>query len=271
MRLSRLPRGTRTAPGRWPCSHSSASRTSTQSAPSSACAPVGVDLRDLGLRPAQADRGTCSSSDVNGSCRYLHSRMSAPARMRAIVAVVALVAAAVVAGVVYATRQDPAQPKALCKRDRRCRIVAGVSSHVPAGGARRRSQKGPKSAARALEGLANEHPNDPVVQFNEATALLCAGYRRGGDPGVPAGEEGGPRHALRGRRPTTSSTRSTSSTGYPSFQYSGDDPLLIQGQLEQRQFHQHTAERLWPRRRGSTRTTQTRRSPQRSAASTWTT
>ena len=33
--------------------------------------------------------------------------------------------------------------------------------------------------------------------------------------------------------------------GYPIFQYQGRDPLLIQGQFEQRRFHQHSAERLY--------------------------
>jgi hypothetical protein len=35
--------------------------------------------------------------------------------------------------------------------------------------------------------------------------------------------------------------------GYPLFQYAGHDPLLIQGQVAQRNFHQRTAERLWAR------------------------
>jgi len=35
--------------------------------------------------------------------------------------------------------------------------------------------------------------------------------------------------------------------GYPLFQYAGRDPLLIQGQIAQRNFHQETAERLWAR------------------------
>ena len=94
--------------------------------------------------------------------------------MRAIVAVVALAAAAVVAGVVYATRQDPAQPKARCKKPA-VQVVRGVTSPYLAA-VRTAFAQGPKSAARELEALADEHPSDPVVQFNEATALLCAGY-----------------------------------------------------------------------------------------------
>jgi tetratricopeptide (TPR) repeat protein len=169
--------------------------------------------------------------------------MSAPARTRAIVVVVALVAAAVVAGVVYATRQDPAQPKALCKKRPAVQEVAGVSSPY-LGAVRTAFEKSPASAARALEGLANEHPKDPVVQFNEATALLCAGYV------VEATQ--GYRRAKKAGRNTYYEVKADNflhpqffDQGYPILQYLGDDSLLIQGQLEQRRFHQHSAERLY--------------------------
>ena len=91
--------------------------------------------------------------------------------MRAIVAVVAVVAAAVVAGVVYATRQDPAQPKARCKNGVPAGIYPGRrSANVAA--VRHGAREGPKRAARALEALAAEHPNDPVVQFNDGDGAL---------------------------------------------------------------------------------------------------
>src|SRR6185437_4619234 len=35
--------------------------------------------------------------------------------------------------------------------------------------------------------------------------------------------------------------------GYPPFQYAGRDPLLIEGQVAQRNNHNETAERLWSR------------------------
>ena len=35
--------------------------------------------------------------------------------------------------------------------------------------------------------------------------------------------------------------------GYPPFEYTGNDALLVQGQIAQRNFHQQTAERLWAR------------------------
>ena len=163
--------------------------------------------------------------------------------MRAIVAVIALAAAALVAGVVYATRQDPAQPKVLCKKDPVVQIVAGVSSPY-LGQVRQAFAKGPRSAARALEGLANEHPKDPVVQFNEATALLCAGYVAEATQGY--------RRAKKAGRDTYYEVKADNflhpqyfDQGYPILQYEGHDPLLIQGQFEQRRFHQRSAERLY--------------------------
>jgi predicted Zn-dependent protease len=169
--------------------------------------------------------------------------MSAPVRTRAIVAVAALAAAAIVAGVVYATRQDPPQPQVLCKKPPAVQVVGGVSSPYLAE-VRTAFAHGPKAAARELEGLANEHPNDPVVQFNQATALLCAGY--------VADATAGYRRAKKAGRDTYYEVRADNflhpqyfGDGYPILQYAGTDPLLIQGQLEQRRFHQRSAERLY--------------------------
>jgi predicted Zn-dependent protease len=163
--------------------------------------------------------------------------------MRAIVAVIAVVAAAVVAGVVYATRQDPAQPKARCKDG----IPAGIypaASTANVHAVQQALGKGPKGAARALEGLAAENPNDPVVQFNYGTALFCAGFDAEAIQAF--------RKAKRSGRDTRYQIVSDNllhpqyfNRGYPLFQYSGRDPLLIQGQVAQRNFHQETAERLW--------------------------
>jgi predicted Zn-dependent protease len=165
--------------------------------------------------------------------------------MRAIVAVIAVAAAAVVAGVVYATRQDPAQPTARCKDG----IPAGFYPAPSTGNVRAVQQalaKGPERAARALEGLAAENPNDPVVQFNYGTALFCAGFDAEAIQAY--------RKAKRSGRDTRYQIVSDNllhpqyfNHGYPLFQYSGRDPLLIQGQVAQRNFHQETAERLWAR------------------------
>jgi tetratricopeptide (TPR) repeat protein len=171
--------------------------------------------------------------------------MSANARMRAIVAVVAVAAAGVVAGVVYATRQDPAQPKALCKHGVPVGIYPGVASKN-IGAVRKALAEGPKRAARALEALAAEQPKDPVVQFNYATALYCAGFD---EEAVQAY-----RKAKKAGRDTRYEITADNilhpqffKDGYPPFEYLGHDTLLVQGQIAQRAGHQRTAERLWAR------------------------
>lgn len=165
--------------------------------------------------------------------------------MRAIVAVIAVAAAAAVAGVVYATRQDPAQPEARCQKG----IPAGIypaASTTNVQAVQRALAKGPKRAARALEALAAENPKDPVVQFNYGTALYCAGF--------DAEAVQAYRKAKKAGRDTRYQVVSDNllhpqyfNRGYPLFQYGGRDPLLIEGQVAQRNFHQETAERLWAR------------------------
>ena len=170
--------------------------------------------------------------------------MSPVLRMRVIVGLAAVAAAAVVAGVVYATRQDPKQPSTLC-RNLTPAIVSGVASnHVQA--VRAAFAKGPKRAALALETLAQENPTDPVLEFNEATALYCAGYV---DDATAAF-----RQAKKAGRNTVYAVRADNllhpqffQKGYPIFQYGGTDPLLVAGIAQQRAFHQVSAERLYAR------------------------
>src|SRR2546423_5747050 len=100
--------------------------------------------------------------------------MSPTMRMRVIVALAAIVAAAAVAGVVVATRQAPAQPHTICKRPAPL-LVAGVRSPHTAQ-VRAAFAGGASDAARALEALADRYPHDPVVQYNDGAALECAGY-----------------------------------------------------------------------------------------------
>jgi tetratricopeptide (TPR) repeat protein len=106
--------------------------------------------------------------------------------------------------------------------------------------------EGSNRAARTLEALAAEQPNDPVVQFNYGTALYCAGF------GVEAAQAY--RKAKKAGRDTQYEVLSDNflhpqyfNPGYPQFLYGGHDPLLVQGQIAQRNFHQETAERLWAR------------------------
>jgi predicted Zn-dependent protease len=170
--------------------------------------------------------------------------MSAPARIRVIVAVIALAAAAVVAGVVYATRQDPAQPKARCKNG-----VAAVF-YTPSKNTatvRNALSKGPRRAARALEALADEHPKDPVVQFNYATALYCGGFDAEALQAYRKAKRAGRDTRYEVTADVILHPQFFSEGGYPPFVYSGGDALLVQGQIAQRNYHQHTAERLWAR------------------------
>ena len=162
--------------------------------------------------------------------------------MRLLVALVALVAAGVVAGVVLATRQDPGQPTSVCKTSRAI-VVAGVpSTHVAA--VRAAFAHGAKAAALALEPLGQESPKDAVVAFNDGLALYCAGY--------PAEAETAFERAKTDGRNTYYAVKADNllhpqyfQDGYPPFVYDGHDPLLVQGQIAQRQYHQLTAERLW--------------------------
>lgn len=170
--------------------------------------------------------------------------MSAPARIRVIVAAIALAAAAVVAGVVYATRQDPAQPKARCKNG-----VAAVF-YTPSKNTatvRNALSKGPRRAARALEALADEHPKDPVVQFNYATALYCGGFDAEALQAYRKAKRAGRDTRYEVTADVILHPQFFSEGGYPPFVYSGGDALLVQGQIAQRNYHQHTAERLWAR------------------------
>jgi predicted Zn-dependent protease len=104
--------------------------------------------------------------------------------------------------------------------------------------------RGPKAAARVLQPLAEASPDDPVVRFNQGTALYCAGFV---DDALQAF-----RQAKKAGRDTFYEVKADNllhpqffKDGYPVFEYQGNDPLLLQGQIEQRRYHQHTAERLY--------------------------
>jgi tetratricopeptide (TPR) repeat protein len=173
--------------------------------------------------------------------------MSPTIRVRLAVLGAAVAAAAVVAGVVYATRQDPQQPKTLC-RNPPAVVVPGVGSKN-ADAVRAAFRHPPQEAARLLQPLAEENPDDPVVLFNEGTALYCAGYLNDAAQAF--------RQAKRAGRDTYYQVKADNllhpqffapkAGGYPIFEYQGREPLLIQGQIQQRQYHQVSAERLYAR------------------------
>lgn len=169
--------------------------------------------------------------------------MSPANRLRLLVVLIALAAAATVAGVVYATRQDPSQPKAVCKTSK-AYVVPGVpSTHVAA--VRAAFAKGAKKAAVLLEPLAQESPKDAVVAFNDGLALYCAGYPNEAATAFERAKKVGANTFYRVQADLLLHPQFFQSGGYPPFEYSGRDTLLIQGQIAQRAYHQVTAEQLW--------------------------
>ncbi len=124
--------------------------------------------------------------------------------------------------------------------------TANVAAVRAAFGRPARERRADAGAARA-----SEHPNDPVVQFNYATALFCAGFVADADQAYRDGEEGRPRHVLRGPGRRHPPPAVLHQGGYPPFQSTATDPLLVQGALLQRQGHQHSAERAYRARRSA--------------------
>ncbi len=172
--------------------------------------------------------------------------MAPSTRVRLLVALAAAVAAGVVAGVVYATRQDPTQPKVLCQGAPKPLIVPGVrSNHVAAVEAA--FARGPRAAANALEPLVQESPKDPVALFNYGTALYCSGYVDEAAQAYTAAKKAGydTYYRIKADELLHPQFFQDTSFGYPLFQYAGHDRLLVQGQIEQRAGHQQSAEKLW--------------------------
>lgn len=172
--------------------------------------------------------------------------MSPTRRVRLIVGLLAVAAAAVVTGVVLATGQDPPQPKAQCKAQPKPLIVPGVSSAYTENVTALMAQS-PRAAAQALEPVAQAAPKDPVVQFNYGVVLFCAGYLAESEQAFRAAKSGG--------RDTFYEMRAdeilhpqyfTPADGlYPLFEPTGNDPLLLRGVVLQRAGRQHSAERLY--------------------------
>jgi tetratricopeptide (TPR) repeat protein len=167
--------------------------------------------------------------------------VSATRRVRLLVLLAAAAGAALVVGVVLATRQDPPQPQARCgKTPLQALIVPGTGT--PEVNALVRKWMG--SVAK-LEQLENRYPRDAAVQINFGRALICAGYLAEATQALEAAKRAG--------RDTTYEIDADQllhpsffQEGYPVFQpTSGSDPLLVQGAVLQRGGHQHSAERLY--------------------------
>ncbi len=173
--------------------------------------------------------------------------MTPSARVRAVAVLSAAAAAAVVAGVVWATGENPPQPKARSCAPRQPYFVPGVASaHAEA--IRHAFTLSPRRTAEAIEPLAQQATADPVVQFNYALALFCAGYLADAGQAFAAAKSSG--------RDTFYEIRADSimhpqyfDQGYPTFQPDGTDvaPLLRRGIAAQQAGRQHTAERLYAR------------------------
>jgi predicted Zn-dependent protease len=171
--------------------------------------------------------------------------MSPASRVRLIVALLAAVAAGIVAGVVYATRQTPPQPRAQCKGPAKPFVVPGAPTANLAKVRAAMAQR-PSEAAHALELLAQRTPGDPVVQFNYATALFCAGFLADADEAYRTAKKAG-RDTFYEIQADVILHPQYFKGGYPPFQSESSDPLLVQGAILQRQGHQHSAERVFAR------------------------
>lgn len=167
--------------------------------------------------------------------------MSPAARVRIAVGVAAVAGAALVAGVVLATRQTPAQPQARCgSKPLDALIVPGTGTPAVNAAVRKAMR-----SVTALEQLENRYPDDPAVQINFGRALICAGFLADATQALEAAK-----HRGRDTPYEIDADQLLHPTffqnGYPTFQPSnGSDPLLVQGAVLQRQGRQHSAERLY--------------------------
>jgi tetratricopeptide (TPR) repeat protein len=169
-------------------------------------------------------------------------------RVRIVAGLGAVAAAAIVVGVVSATRQDPPRLKQRCDQGAAPLLAPGVPTAHAAAVKAAFAERGTR-AARSLEPLAQAAPRDAVVQFNYAIALYCAGYV---DEAAQAF-----RTAKSAGRDTIYEMRADAILHpqyfapqdglYPLFQQTRPNELLARGVVLQRQGHQHSAERLYER------------------------
>jgi tetratricopeptide (TPR) repeat protein len=172
--------------------------------------------------------------------------MAPSTRVRLIVATVAVAAMALVSGVVYATAQRPAQVKAQCSFRPQPLVVPGVrSTHVAA--VRAALKEPAKAAAQTLEPIARVATNDPVVQFNYGSVLWCAGYLNEAEQAYLAAKKSGrdTYYEMKADIILHPQYFKPADGLYPRPEIDTKNPLLIQGELMQRQGHQHSAAKLY--------------------------
>lgn len=170
--------------------------------------------------------------------------MSPAVRVRLVVGAAAVVAAGTVVGVVLATRQDPSQPKAQCAQAPKLLIVPGVGEANATAGVRRAFAAWPHRTLVDLEVLATRYPRDPVVQFNFGSVLFCMGYTNDAVEAYRAAKQSGRNTQYRITADNLLHPQYFDQ-GYPIFEPTSRDPLLIRGNLQQREGHQESAERLY--------------------------
>jgi Flp pilus assembly protein TadD len=174
--------------------------------------------------------------------------MSPAARVRLLVGVAAVAAAAVVLGIVLATRQTPDQPRSTCPGAASPLVVPGVPT-IHTAQVRAAFALGGRKAALALEPVAQAAPKDPVVQFNYGVALFCAGYLDDASQAFRTAKTTGRDtfYEMRADQILHPQFFTPADGLYPVFQQTRPNPLLARGALLQRQGHQHSAERLYSR------------------------
>jgi Flp pilus assembly protein TadD len=174
--------------------------------------------------------------------------MSPTARTRLLVAGLAVAAAGTVVGIVLATGSNPPQPKSQCATAPSPFVVPGVAS-TQVTAVRAAFRAWPGGTIDRLQQLTRAHPKDPVVVFNYGIVLVCRGYLTDAATVLERAKTAGRDTYYEMRADELLHPQYFQPTDglYPVFQPQGNDPLLIQGEVAQRQGHQHTAERLYAR------------------------
>ena len=172
--------------------------------------------------------------------------MSPRTRVRLVVGIVVVAAAAIVVGVVSATREDPPKLAKRCSHGRTPLIVPGEPTTNAAAIKAAFAENGGKAAV-ALEPVAQNAPNDPVVQFNYGVALYCAGYVDEAGQAFQAAKTAGRNtiYEMRADEILHPQYFVPADGLYPVFQQTQPNELLARGVILQRQGHQHSAERVY--------------------------
>jgi hypothetical protein len=172
--------------------------------------------------------------------------MSPAARIRILVGAAAVVCAGAVVGVVLATGSNPPQPKTQCPTAPSPLVVPGVRSQA-VGAVRAAFRAWPGGTIPRMQTLVRDYPQDAVVRFNYGVALLCHGYLPDASQALEAAKSKGRNtfYEMRADELLHPNLFQPPDGLYPVFQPVGSEPLLERGVVQQRQGHQHSAEKLY--------------------------